>query len=333
MKKWPLLFCILSITAACDRSAQDPAGAAAGGGGAAPVSGAAKEPMDTPSIANAFGAALAMPRFASDNAQSSRSMLVEAVYFATGQTGSGQFGQITSTGTVQVSELGAVYSPAPTDKLIIQLGAQTHEFKLKNAQGNNNAATALSWILSPHVLEYTHTMPNQAEANLSVQFDGNNFSARISGWAMLGSQRYEVDLTAQGTSSGSSDGTGAERQTQYRMTGTIRGGGADVTVLEEHTVSFASAIGLNLLASQRGNATQIRSVSSSSVKIGGDIYKFNNIQAESGMKERGNQSSGGMVSAAGLVTKNDAPFGEVMLQNGAVVVAAGGNVIPLRLGN
>lgn len=292
----------------------------------------AANPMDVQLLGKCFGVGLAVPRLAAGSVYSSRSMIVEAIYFATAQSGAGLAGQVRTTGTITVSELGAQYSPSPSDRLIAQLGTQVHEFKLKNAQGNNNADSAISWLGNPHVLEYSHTLTNQAEANITVQFDGNNFATRVNGWSMLAGNRYDVDLLAQGSTRGVSDLDGQERKTQYQLTGTVKGPGVEVTVLEQHVLNMASATSLRLLHSQRGSATQIQSVVDSTMKCGGHTYRFDHVQTETGSKEKGFQSSGGIVAASGRVLRDDRPFGELALVNGTLVVAAGGGAIPVQLG-
>lgn len=290
------------------------------------------KPMDVQLLGNCLGVGLAVPRLVAGSVYSSRSMIVEAIYFATAQSGAGLSGQVRSTGTITLSEFGAQYSPAPSDRLVAQLGTEVHEFKLKNAQGNNNAESAIAWLGNPHILEYSHTLTNQAEANITVQFDGNTFVTRVNGWSMLAGNRYDVDLLAQGATRGVSDFDGQERKTQYQLTGTVKGSGVEVTVKEQHALSLASATSLRLLHSQRGSATQIQSVVNSTVKCGGHTYRFDQVQTETGSKEKGFQSSGGIVAASGRVLRDESPFGELLLVNGSVVVAAGGDVIPVQLG-
>ena len=107
-----------------------------------------------------------------------------------------------STGTVVVSPLGTNYVPSPTDRLVVRIGEQTHEFVLKQAQGNNQASTAISWLLSPHILQYTHRIPDFGEAEVAEQFDGQRFNVKVTGSAKLNNQRYDVNLTAAGLTGG-----------------------------------------------------------------------------------------------------------------------------------
>src|SRR5262245_10207800 len=94
------------LLAAC--GAGDAAAAAAGGG----------------ADGKALGIAFGLPRVVAAAAYQSRSTVAEAVYFACAQTNSLATGQITTTGTVAITQYGAQYLPTPTDKLIVQSGGE-----------------------------------------------------------------------------------------------------------------------------------------------------------------------------------------------------------------
>ena len=68
------------------------------------------------------------------------------------------------------------------------------------------------------------------------------------------------------------------------------------------------------------------------MKSGRDTYRFVNVQVETGTKEKGNQTSGGVVAVSGTVLRNDQPFAECTLQNGVPVAVAGNTVLPLGAG-
>ena len=117
--------------------------------------------MENPAVYGPHGLAIAfgLPRVTSINAYISRYLVVESVYQATIASGS-MFGQIANTGTLLIAPYGVRYQPDPTDRLIVKLGDQTHEFVIKEAQGNVAAPSAMEWLLSPHVLRYTtHRLP------------------------------------------------------------------------------------------------------------------------------------------------------------------------------
>lgn len=295
------------------------------------------QPKGTPSNStemntSPLGVCIALPRLVATGVYSSRSMLVEGVYFATAQSGAGMRGQITSTGTITLSQIGAQYDPTPTDRLIGKIENQVHEFVLSKANGNNMADSAISWLASPHELEYTHTIPNQAEAHVSVKFDGRNFEVAVTGWAKLLGQRYDVNLAARGGTQGVRDFDGQDIDTQYQLTGTVKGNGVEVDVQETHVIKLVSATSLQTLPSMRGTASQLRCVLNSVVRDGKDSYRFNNVQVEAGTKEKGGQSSAGIVAASGSILKNDRPFGECSVQNGALVVIVGNTALPIQLG-
>jgi len=348
MRRCSAFVVLTAAILACGKSETDPSpaagqnavGSAAESAEAAPAPEATipaeipkKSSDPTPQTMNttALGVALVLPRLVSVGLMSSRSMMVEGVYFATAQTGAAQLGQVTSTGTVTLSQLGALYEPTPSDRLIAKIGNQTHEFRLLAAEGNNMAATAASWLLAPHRLEYTHRIPDRADIKISEQFDGTQFEVALKGWSVLGGKKYDLDLTATGGTQGDRDTNGQETRTQYQLTGTVRGEGFEVDVRETNAIHFASATSLYLLHSQRGSATQVRSVIDSAVRMGKSTIQFNSLQVETGHKEKGFNESAGIVSASGTVSRDGAAFGQLTLQNDAPVIATPSGVIPVTL--
>jgi hypothetical protein len=279
--------------------------------------------------AKALPVAFVLPRLAAAGVMSSRSMVAEAVYFASAQTGGLLLGAITRTGTVTVTQSGAVYSPSPSTKLVVKVGDQVDEFESIDAAGGNGAATAAEWLMAPHRLSYKHRIPNQAEATVSEKFDGTRFEARLNGWATLNGIRYDVDLTSRGSTQGQGDLDGRESQTRFTITGTIHGDGVDVAVSETDSSNYASAVSIALLYSQRGWADQAKCTITSTAKAGGETFRFDDVQVESGAKEKGGRSSSGVVATSGRILRDDKPFAECMLQNGVPVAVAGANVIPL----
>ncbi|MFN0205447.1 MAG: hypothetical protein ACKVS6_03945 [Planctomycetota bacterium] len=280
---------------------------------------------------NAIAAGFVLPRIVTLGVQSSRSMIVEAVYYATMQTGSGQFGQITSTGTIQVTQFGAQYTPSPADKLIVKLGDQTHEFKLINAQGNPAAESAAAWLTSPHQLEYLHSFAGAGEVTVKAQFDGQTFTAIVGGFATFMGQRYDLNLSATGGTQGSRDFNGQETKTQYRLTGTIKGGGNEIDVLEDHVSTFVSSISLQLLPSQRGSASQIFCTLNSTVRAKGETFTFSQVNVEANTRDKGGNVSGGITSASGAILRNGSLWGQCAAQGNGLVVNTASGAIPIRL--
>src|SRR5262245_40301172 len=83
-----------------------------------------------------------------------------------------------------------------------------------------------------------------------------------------------------------------------------------------------------LLPSQRGNASRFRRSLGNVVKSSGDTCGFINVQVESGTKEKGGQTTGGIVVVSGAILRNEKPFAECTLQNGVPVAVDGGGVFP-----
>ena len=275
--------------------------------------------------------AFGLPRVAAFGAHSSSQLLVETVYQATILSGGAQYGQIARTGTLQVTQFGPQYAPQPSDRLIVHLGGQSHEFVLEDAQGNMQADTALTWLASPHVLRYTHRIAEQAEAKISTRFDGSRFEASIAGWCAVAGTRYEVDLTANGVTGGQRDFDGQDIRTEYDLKGTMRGGGMEVDVNEHHSLAFASAVSLRLLHSQRGSASRFTGTLNNVLRSDGVEYRMQDVQVQTDTKTRGNDSSAALTGMAGAILRNGEPWGRCVLVEGRAFVETPGGVLPLDL--
>lgn len=294
-----------------------------------PVAAAGAE-ATSDTVKGGLAAAFSLPLVVAGNIYDSRSMVAEAVYFATTASGSALYGRAASTGTITVSPLGTRYDAAPADRLVVRSGDQTHEFVVKQTQGNSQASTAISWLQSPHILQYTHRIPEVAEAEITEQFDGQRFSVKTRGWAKINGQRFDVDLTAAGQTGGSRESDGQDTQTIYDMTGTISGNGCQIKVSQRQTLRTVSSYSLQLLTTQRGSATQINATLNNTLQCGSDTYVFNNVQVQSESTDKGGNSRSGVTAASGVILRGGQPFGTIALQNGAVFAVTGNE--PIRLG-
>jgi hypothetical protein len=324
------LWIAVVLAAACSGDTE-----AAGGAAGGPAGGAGAAAAPAPSSAGdaaALGIAFGLPRAVTAAVQSSRSMVVEAVWFASAQNGYAQTGQVTKTGTVTVTQLGAQFAPTPTDKLVVQLGDQVHEFESIDATVNPQADSPTAYLQAPHRLAYLHRLRGKAEARIDERFDGGAFESSVTGWTTLAGKRYDVALTARGGGQGNGGLDGAESQTRYELAGTVRGGGVEVDVRERHATSYASAVSLGLLYSQRGWASRFEATIGSTVRAGGARYAFADVRVQTDAKEKGGQRSDDVSSVAGAILRDGRPFAQLALQGGvAVAVAAGGVTIPLAL--
>ncbi len=300
---------------------------------AAPVAPAAEG--EVVSLQTALAIAFGLPRIVAVNAYLSRSLVVEAVYQATALSGGAQVGQIVNTGTLAPGYGGAFqYSPQPMDRLVMNLGPQqVHEFVVRQAQGNNQAMTAAAWVMAPHVLQYVHRLPGQAEATIAAQYDGSRFEVQVEGWYLQSGTRYSLSLRASGQTAGARDYHGQDVQTQYDLTGTIRGGGAEIDVNERHTSALVAATNLRLLPSQRGSASRFNGVVNNVLRSGGEEYRFQDVQVETGQRTRGaGEGQAGLTGLQGIVLRNGAPFGRLISQGGRAIVQTDSGVIVLDLG-
>ncbi len=279
-------------------------------------------------LAIAFG----LPRVIAVNAYLSRSLIVEAVYQATGLSGSGLYGQITNTGTLTAAYGGLQYLPQPADRLVLDLGQERHEFVVKEAQGNMQAQTAASWLIMPHVLRYTHVLPGQAEVEMAVQYDGVNFQSEVTGWYQQSGRRYDLKLQASGQSQTQRGIDGQEARTEYDFTGTITREGFVLNVSEHHVSSLAAAIHPSrLLPSQRGSASRFNGTINNTLKIGEVEYKLENVQVQTDMKARGDTGTAGLTGLDGRILRSGTLLGQCVLQNGQAFLDIQSARIPLDL--
>jgi hypothetical protein len=186
-------------------------------------------------------------------------------------------------------------------------------------------------LQSPHRLGYLHRMPGKAEVRIEERFDGASFTASVKGWSRLGSERWEVELASSGGTQGVNDHDGGEAKTRYSVTGTLRGAGAEVDVQEQHAYSYASAVSLALLHSQRGWASQFQQRLGSTLRAGGSVWRFASVQVETQAKEKGGQRSDDVVATSGTIVRDDQPFAAIQLQGTVAVAVVGNGAFPLQV--
>jgi hypothetical protein len=140
-----------------------------------------------------------------------------------------------------------------------------------------------------------------------------------------------VDLWARGQAGGDVLIDSKETVTEYALTGTIRGAGADIDVREQNSSHYVSMYSVGFLPSQRGYANDLRGTTTTSVKVGNDNYSFANVQGQAIDKEKGGQRTSGVLALSGQILRNGAPFATCTLQGDRPVAIAGGTAIPLAL--
>ena len=273
-----------------------------------------EKPVDTPrtDLSIAFG----LPYVIASDITESRAMVVEAVYQATALSGGYA---IVNTGTLAPGLNGYTYSPKPKDKLVVIWEGRTHEFVVKNAQGNMQATTSDAWLSSPHLLNYTHHLKDMAKVEISTRFDGVRFNAQVKGWYLQSGIKYQVDLSAAGRSTGESDFHGQDIRTTYTLTGKIKGPSMELDVRETHQWALASATNLRLLHSQRGSASRLNATLNNVLRSHGKEYRLKNVQAQFDRKVKGGSViHAGFTQVSGTVLKDGKTFGQCILKAGRV---------------
>ncbi len=317
---------ICALLAACDEGvAAVPSGPVESSVRASAESPAGEESALHANVRRCLPIAFSLPRFIAGNVHSSRSTLVEAVYFATGA----QHGQITMTGTITVAREGVTYAPTPADRLVVKLGGEVHEFVVKEVQGDNQAASAAGWLASPHILHYTHKLGERADAEIRVKFDGKRFEANAKGFVKVGGTRYDANLTAVGATEGTRDLDGFDIATRYDLTGKITGAGCEIAVSEHHVLKSAGAYSMRLLTTQRGSASQTDARLANVLKCDGATYALSNVELRTETVDKGKEQRSGITAVSGQVVRDGAPFATCALQNGAVYAMAGTQVLRL----
>lgn len=313
----------LLLAAACGRSTNETrdAGAPEAAPGAAP----------TTEVPAALPLAFAVPRLAATSLQTSQTMLVEAVWAATAKSGARQLGGVTSTGTLRVVGNDAVYSAEPTDRLVLEFAGKHHEFRLRSAQGDPQAADASGWLAAPHTLAWHHTLAGEADVDVDLRYDGAAFAATVRGTSWFAGHRLELALEVQGRTEGTRDLDGHDLTTRARMTGTLTGEGFRIDVREEHALQSAAAQSLRLLYSQRGSSTRIDTTSASTVTTGGHTFRFENVTSRADTTEKGGRTVHQESAVAGAVTRDGAAFGQLAMVGGVPVLQTRSRATPFVL--
>lgn len=282
------------------------AGSAAGAAGGVAAGAGERVALD-----EAFKIAFGLPRVVAVNVHLSRTMVVEAVYAA-----SAHMGQVVYHGTLTMTQMGVQYLPQPSDRLVVNLGSQTHEFVVHQAQGNDQALNASAWVLAPHLLRYTHRLPGQAEAQISARYDGSRFEVALRGWYTQNNRRYDLNLQAAGQSAGVRDYGGQDTQTIYDLTGGITGGGLSLEVNERHASTLVAATSTRTLPSRRGSASRINATINNTLRFAGNVYQLQNVQVQTDQKTKGGNTDGGMTGLSGQLLRDGQVYGRFFNQAG-----------------
>jgi hypothetical protein len=279
----------------------------------------------------AFSIAFGLPYVAAVSVSQSREMVVEAVYQATALSGAGRFGRIASTGTIEVRGDDARYVPTPRNRLVVKLEGYTHEFTIKEAQGNNMASTSTQWLLEPHILRYVHKIPGMSEAEISERFDGTRFTATVKGWYKYKDERFDLNLSSSGGASGERDYHGQDTQVKYNIKGRVHGAGMEVLVDERHAEKTVSATNLRLLYSMRGSASRFNATINNVLRFEGKEYKLENVKVQTESKTKGGVSSFAVTGFEGKVLQDGEPFGECVMHMEEGVLKTSSGAIALKL--
>ena len=183
----------------------------------------------------------------------------------------------------------------------------------------------------PHVLHYTHKLKGEAEAEISVRFDGTKFSTEIKGWSIYSGTRYTIHLKANGQTSAKYDYHGHEIQTDYDLKGTIKGGDMEIDVDERHSYTSAAATNLRLLHSQRGGASRFTATLKNVLRAGGSVYQLKDVKVQNDTKTKGFNTESALTHVGGEILRDGKPYGRCVLQLGKAILVTSSGSVPLDL--
>lgn len=244
------------------------------------------------------------------NVYLSRQMLVQAIYGATAQEGTGK---VTETGTLTQSRFGFTYEPEPSDKLVLKLPTATHEFVVKVVRGNMQAPTPAAFLASNHHLHYVHTLDGVGAVEVKANAIGLGWAAEVTGWYEEEKQRYDLSLKMEGGSLFENGGrSGQESKTDYKIMGEVTAPDFKLTVDERHffhLVSVGEAVTHSI--------DEIRNT----LTVGSVTYKWVDASVTKVFKTAGGRmmpvfDASSKWAVKGKVLKDDKEFGSYKLSVG-----------------
>ncbi len=270
------------------------------------------------------------PRQLVGKAYLSRRILLEALFQSTGLSERGPAAGTVSSGTLTVQGTDSGYEAQPTDRLVVHIEGQTHEFIIEEMRGNFLAHDAAEWLTSTHALRYRYRVPGQAELSVVLSFDRVLFEMSISGWYVDSGTRFDTDLVAKGQASGTLDQYGQQVWANFTATGSLRGGGLEIDVRQQHNGSLGVSSGvLHPDASRASPAGRSRVAISNSVRMGQEVYGFSEVEIETEIRLAPGTAEAVLVSLTGSVFRGGQLFGTMVLQGGQPLVQAGSTTISL----
>lgn len=223
-------------------------------------------PADVANIAT-IGRTLRSPAEAIDAGHGGAQLGAEAVFLASVLTG-GQVLVTTGTLTQQQGTNQFVYSPTPTDKLVVTWseGAPT-VFEVAAFDGDLSRDADWFWR-NDHDLRLRVQREGVVDFELVSSRLGGVSRGSMTGELALDDVMHSVNLTTTGTYAASVDGSAAEHESSERFQGMIVTPGVTLTVDETHD--------FKLLVFEQGITNVTRTANNTAV-IGGVQYNFADI--------------------------------------------------------
>lgn len=274
--------------------------------------------------------AFATPRELVGRAYLSRRILMEALFQATALSERAASAGIVSSGTLIVQGTDIGYDVEPADRFVVDLDGRAHEFTVEEIQGNFLAASATEWLVSTHALRYRYRRAEQSELSVVLSYDQVLFSMDISGWHVDSGTRFDTDLVASGQASGTLGENGHQLWASFSTTGSLRGGGLEITVRQEHRGNLGVSSGvLHPDASRAVASGRSRVNLNNNVRMGEEVYGFNKVEMATEVHLTAGAAEVELISLTGSLFRGGDLFGSLVLLDGQPVVQVGPNRISL----
>jgi hypothetical protein len=260
--------------------------------------------------------------------------------FLASQLGAGGL-RLVTTGTL--NQLGQVwnYTPAPADRLIVNLTGGTNvSFYISRMQGDFSA-DATTFLQRSHNFDYRAVVPgiNDVAFTSDVRTGTPSFQATARGTVLWSNVTYSVDLVLSGLDQFDIDSSGSSYLNDSMITGTIRAPGLALLVNQRRR--FESVVAqVNFGGATRyDSATADHDWINNTLTVGADTYQWVNALKQKSFKNGKPSSVDTFWKASGDVQKNGRPFGTYQLRADSVLgsirfyLAAQGELIELEAWN
>lgn len=247
-----------------------------------------------------FVAADAAPLVASAFGIESANLSAQAVFLASTLTGGSQ---LVTTGTLTQLGQNWTYSPAPSERLLVQFQAGTNMTFVVTRMEGDFSSDAATFLRNPHRFEYQATAPGIADLHFSSHIPSGtcNFQSAVSGSLQWRGVTYVLDLAMAGEYCTENGFGYFSLRNDYTTSGTVTAPGFALRVEERRR--------FELITTSRDSASSEENWNNNTLTIGADTYKWAGTKKQKSFKDGKPSSVDTYWQATGAVLKNGAPYG------------------------